>query len=183
MGGIAIRNWKPGRLCRRCTPSLGRRRRCPLRFGTDQSPVLAATRPDSGQREVADVHEVSVLRGVVGVDQVLLAGGHGLREYRLVDLRLLRLRCGSRVGYVVGNRVERQGAFPGCRCSPLPSPSMSNSASWAVSAGNKFREVARTTENPTTKLLAEGLTHLSEAVRELHQELWTIETKIKNLSD
>ncbi|MDT5114448.1 MAG: hypothetical protein QOE30_187 [Mycobacterium sp.] len=60
---------------------------------------------------------------------------------------------------------------------------MSNSASWAVSAGNKFREVARTTENPTTKLLAEGLTHLSEAVRELHQELWTIETKIKNLSD
>jgi hypothetical protein len=60
---------------------------------------------------------------------------------------------------------------------------MSNAASWAVSAGNKFREVARTTENPTTKLLAEGLTHLSEAVRELHQELWTIETKIKNLSD
>jgi hypothetical protein len=60
---------------------------------------------------------------------------------------------------------------------------MSNSASWAVSAGNKFREAARTTENPTTKLLAEGLTHLSEAVRELHQELWTIETKIKNLSD
>jgi hypothetical protein len=33
---------------------------------------------------------------------------------------------------------------------------MSNAAHWAVSAGNKFREVARTTENPTTKLLAEG---------------------------
>jgi hypothetical protein len=47
---------------------------------------------------------------------------------------------------------------------------MSNAASWAVSAANKFREVARTTENPTTKQLAEGLTHLSEAVRELHQE-------------
>jgi hypothetical protein len=44
---------------------------------------------------------------------------------------------------------------------------MSNAASWAVSAGNKFREVARTTENPTTKLLAEGLTYLSEAIREL----------------
>jgi hypothetical protein len=60
---------------------------------------------------------------------------------------------------------------------------MSNSASWAVSAGNKFREVARTTENPTTKLLAEGLTHLSEAVRELHQELGAIEAKVKRLSD
>jgi hypothetical protein len=44
---------------------------------------------------------------------------------------------------------------------------MSNAAHWAVSAGNKFREVARTTENPTTKLLAEGLTHLAEAIREL----------------
>jgi hypothetical protein len=60
---------------------------------------------------------------------------------------------------------------------------MSNAAHWAVSAGNKFREVARTTENPTTKQLAEGLTHLSEAVRELHQELGSIETKIKALSD
>jgi hypothetical protein len=35
------------------------------------------------------------------------------------------------------------------------------------SAAVKFREVARTTENPTTKLLAEGLTHLAEAIREL----------------
>jgi hypothetical protein len=60
---------------------------------------------------------------------------------------------------------------------------MSNAASWAVSAANKFREVARTTENPTTKALAEGLTHLSEAVRELHQELEAVETKITDLSD
>ncbi|MDT7755765.1 MAG: hypothetical protein QOH27_1663 [Mycobacterium sp.] len=59
---------------------------------------------------------------------------------------------------------------------------MSNAASWAVSAANQFRQVARTTENPTTKLLAEGLTHLSEAVRELQQELGSIETKIDNLS-
>jgi hypothetical protein len=44
---------------------------------------------------------------------------------------------------------------------------MSNAASWAISAGNKFREVARTTENPTTRLLAEGLSHLAEAIREL----------------
>jgi hypothetical protein len=50
-----------------------------------------------------------------------------------------------------------------------------------VSAGNKFREVRRSTENPTTKALAEGLTHLSEAVREMHQELEHLESKIKSL--
>jgi hypothetical protein len=48
---------------------------------------------------------------------------------------------------------------------------MSNAASWAATASNKFREVSRSTENPTTKLLAEGLTALAEAVRELDQEL------------
>ena len=42
-----------------------------------------------------------------------------------------------------------------------------NSAQWATSAANKFREVARSTENPGTKALAEGLTHLSEAIRAL----------------
>jgi hypothetical protein len=36
-----------------------------------------------------------------------------------------------------------------------------------MSAANKFREVERTTENETTKALAEGLTHLAEAIREL----------------
>ena len=55
-----------------------------------------------------------------------------------------------------------------------PSPCMTMSANlaavWAVSAANKFREVERTTENPTTKLLAEGLTHLAEAIRELDQQ-------------
>ncbi|MGY4650027.1 hypothetical protein [Mycobacterium sp. URHB0021] len=59
---------------------------------------------------------------------------------------------------------------------------MSNAAHWAVSAGNKFREVARTTENPTTKVLAEELTHLAEAVRELQQELEHIE-KLRGRSD
>lgn len=48
---------------------------------------------------------------------------------------------------------------------------MSNAAPWTTTATNKFREVARSTENPTTKLLAEGLTALGEAVRELDQEL------------
>jgi hypothetical protein len=50
-------------------------------------------------------------------------------------------------------------------------PLMSNAASWAATAENKFRTVSRSTENPTTKLLAEGLTALAEAVRELDQEL------------
>ena len=60
---------------------------------------------------------------------------------------------------------------------------MSNAAHWAVSAANKFGEVARTTENPTTKLLAEGLTHLTEAIRELHRELGDVEARIKDLSN
>jgi hypothetical protein len=59
---------------------------------------------------------------------------------------------------------------------------MGNAGSWAVSAANKFREVERTTENPTTKLLAEGLTYLSDAVRDLHQGLGIIETK-QNIPD
>jgi hypothetical protein len=60
---------------------------------------------------------------------------------------------------------------------------MSNAASWAISSANEFREVQRSTETPTTKLLAKGRTHLSEAVRELHQELGSVQTKIKALSD
>lgn len=54
---------------------------------------------------------------------------------------------------------------------------MGNAATWATSAGNKFREVARTTENPTTKLLAEGLTNLAEAVRDLDQRMAAIERR------
>ena len=53
--------------------------------------------------------------------------------------------------------------------------------------GNRRREqvrkVARDTENATTNALAEGLTHLAEAIRELRQELGSIETKIKALSE
>jgi hypothetical protein len=52
---------------------------------------------------------------------------------------------------------------------------MSNAAPWAATAGNKFREVGRTTQNPTTKLLAEGLTALTEALREL-------DTKLENVA-
>ena len=44
---------------------------------------------------------------------------------------------------------------------------MSNAAPWAATAGNKFREVARTTENPTTT----GLTALTDALRELDDSL------------
>ena len=58
-----------------------------------------------------------------------------------------------------------------CRYPRLSSASMGNSAQWAISACNKFREVARTTQNPTTKLLAEGLTHLAEGVREMDSQV------------
>ena len=54
-------------------------------------------------------------------------------------------------------------------------PHMSNAAPWATTAGNKFREAARSTENPTTKLLAEGLTALTEALRELDSKLEKID--------
>jgi hypothetical protein len=47
---------------------------------------------------------------------------------------------------------------------------MSNAASWAGTAGNKFRQVARESTNPTTVLLAEGLPALAEAIRELDRE-------------
>ncbi|MBJ7341919.1 hypothetical protein [Mycolicibacterium sp.] len=41
-----------------------------------------------------------------------------------------------------------------------------NSAQWAVSAANKFREVARTTEN-RTRNCSPRASHLAEAVRAL----------------
>jgi len=55
---------------------------------------------------------------------------------------------------------------------------MSNAPPWAVTAGNKFREVARATENPTTKLLAEGLTAVAEAVRDLDHHLDSVEKRV-----
>ena len=55
---------------------------------------------------------------------------------------------------------------------------MSNAAPWAATAGNKFREVARSTENSTTKLLAEGLTALTDALRELDDRLGRIERRL-----
>jgi hypothetical protein len=57
---------------------------------------------------------------------------------------------------------------------------MSNAAPWALTAGNKFREVARTTENLTTKLLAEGLTALTEALRELDADLQKFEKQVQS---
>ena len=50
-------------------------------------------------------------------------------------------------------------------------------------AGNKFREVARTTENPTTKLLAEGLTALTEALRELDAKLEKVDQQVRSSID
>ncbi|TPG37083.1 hypothetical protein EAH80_04285 [Mycobacterium hodleri] len=40
---------------------------------------------------------------------------------------------------------------------------------WATSTANKFRKVARKTENPNTKRLAEGWTYLAEATRDLYE--------------
>jgi hypothetical protein len=57
---------------------------------------------------------------------------------------------------------------------------MSNAASWAATAGNKFREVSRSTENSTTKLLAEGLTALTEALRELDAKLEKVEQQVRS---
>jgi hypothetical protein len=51
---------------------------------------------------------------------------------------------------------------------------MGNAAALAGTAGNKFRQAARESTNPVTTLLAEGLTALAEAVRELAQELETV---------
>ena len=57
---------------------------------------------------------------------------------------------------------------------------MSNAAPWAVTAGNKFREVARSTDNATTKLLAEGLAALTEALRELDGRLEKVERQARS---
>lgn len=57
---------------------------------------------------------------------------------------------------------------------------MSNAAPWAATAGNKFREVARSTENPNTRLLAEGLTALTEAIRELDDKLEKVEQEVRS---
>jgi hypothetical protein len=49
--------------------------------------------------------------------------------------------------------------------------------------GEQVPRGGATNREPTTKLLAEGLTYLCEAVRELHRELASIETRIKGLAD
>jgi hypothetical protein len=57
---------------------------------------------------------------------------------------------------------------------------MSNAAPWASTAGNKFREVERTTQNGTTKLLAEGLTALTEALRKIDAKLEKIDQQVRS---
>jgi hypothetical protein len=48
---------------------------------------------------------------------------------------------------------------------------MSYAAKWAVSAGNKFRQAARESTNPTTKLLTEGLTHRGASIYAIQKAL------------
>lgn len=50
-------------------------------------------------------------------------------------------------------------------------------------AGNKFREVSRTSTNPSTQLLAEGLTALAEAIRELDQELANVRQQVRSVEN
>jgi hypothetical protein len=57
---------------------------------------------------------------------------------------------------------------------------MSNAAPWASTASNKFRQVARESTNSSTKLLAEGLTPLAEAMRELDSKLESIERQMRS---
>jgi hypothetical protein len=73
-------------------------------------------------------------------------------------------------------RVVRPG---GRDRSGLYAPAM-NAAPWATGAENKFRQVARTTENPTTKLLAEGLSALAEAVRQLDHDVEAVRKLVQN---
>jgi hypothetical protein len=42
---------------------------------------------------------------------------------------------------------------------------MSNAAAWAGTAGNKFRQAAKASNDPATTLIAEGLTALAKAIR------------------
>jgi hypothetical protein len=76
---------------------------------------------------------------------------------------------------------RQQPVYPAVLSAPTDTlPLMSNAAPWAATAGNKFREVARSTENPTTKLLAEGLTALTEAMSELDAKLERIEQQMRS---
>jgi hypothetical protein len=57
---------------------------------------------------------------------------------------------------------------------------MSSAAPWATTAGNKLRAAARSTENPATKLLAEGLAALTEALRELDAKLEKVDQQARS---
>jgi len=61
-----------------------------------------------------------------------------------------------------------------CRRPPIRSPLMGNAAHWASTAGNKFRDVARTTDNPTTKVCRRN-----DSTHRSHQELDTRLEKIE----
>jgi hypothetical protein len=45
---------------------------------------------------------------------------------------------------------------------------------------HKFREGARTTDNPTTKLQAEGMTALAEAVREFDDKPEKVDQQVRS---
>ena len=55
---------------------------------------------------------------------------------------------------------------------------MGNAASWAATAGNKFRQASKASDDPALAHLAEGLTALAEAVRELDHDLGNMDRRM-----
>jgi excisionase family DNA binding protein len=87
-------------------------------------------------------------------------------------------KFGGQVRYRLTDVEAWENDQTGCQTPHLESPRMSNSSQWATSAANKFGAVIRETENPTTKLLAQGLRELAEAVRDLGAELERVEKRV-----
>jgi hypothetical protein len=52
-------------------------------------------------------------------------------------------------------------------------------SSWAGTAANKFRQAAKASDDPATTLIAEGLTALAEAVRDLGQEQENLKQQVR----
>jgi hypothetical protein len=56
---------------------------------------------------------------------------------------------------------------------------MSNAAMWAGTAGNKFRQAARASDDPVIMLLAERLTALAEAIGDRDHEIDSVRMQLQ----
>jgi hypothetical protein len=68
----------------------------------------------------------------------------------------------------------------GCRRPPVQWPATCNAAPSATTAGHRFREATRTTENPTIKLLDNGLIAAAEALQELDAKLEKADQQVRS---